>query len=498
MTTCSRAGPVRASTRTDGAEADLPRFLRRTVWLWPVLSTLAVTLVQADRAQLWRDELATWSAASRPLGDLLRMAGNIDGVSAPYYLLMHGWIQLFGDSVLAMRLPTILAMAGAAGLIAVLGERLFSARTGLIAGLLFAVVPSTSRYGQEARPYAFATFFAVLATLLLVGAVRRPSWPRWASYALAVLGLGLAHLVAVVLIAGHAAAVLLAWRAAGDRRLPLRWLVTVLPVGLALAPLALLGRSQQDQQLDWVDKPGVLELPGLPGAVTQAGVVGGLLVGLAAVALVSRGRWGVALGLCAVLPVVLLFVGGLVTPLWVPRYLVFTVPFVCLLAADVLATIRLPWALAIVAVTGLLGTPEQASLRRTHEWPRSAPIDYRGAARIIAHHQQPGDGIVYSPRTGWKFLDIATAYHLGTDRPRDVLASRDQLDRADLWATECDQPARCLASVERVWLLVIGEKTDPLRGLPEPKANALRTEFPASRVWTVPGLTVALLTRPVS
>ncbi|MGW0431307.1 glycosyltransferase family 39 protein [Micromonospora sp. NPDC003197] len=485
-----------ASARPDRPGPDLPRFLGRTAWLWPVLATLAVTLVQADRAQLWRDELATWSAASRPLGDLFRMAGNIDGVSAPYYLLMHGWIRLFGDSVLALRLPTILAMAGAAGLITVLGERLFSTRTGLIAGLLFAVVPSTSRYGQEARSYAFATFFAVLATLLLVGVVRRPSWSRWAGYALAVLGLGLAHLVAVILLAGHAAAVLLAWRATGDRRLPLRWLVAVVPVGLALTPLALLGRSQQGEQLNWVGKPSLTALPELPSAITQAAPVGGLLVGLAAVALVSRGRRGVALGLCALLPVALLFVGGLVTPLWVPRYLVFTVPFVCLLAADVLATIRLPWALAIVAVTCLLGAPAQADLRRTHEWPRSAPIDYRGAARIIAAHQQPGDGIVYSPRTGWKFLDTATAYHLGADRPRDVLATRDQLDRADLWATECDQPAQCLAPVDRVWLLVVGEKADPLRGLPEPKANALRAGFSTSQVWTVPGLTVALLTRP--
>jgi mannosyltransferase len=148
-----------------------------------------------------------------------------------------------------------------------------------------------------------------------------------------------------------------------------------------------------------------------------------------------------------------------------------------------------------VAVAGLLGAPEQINFRRTHEWPRSAQVDYRGAARIIATDQRPGDGIVYSPRDSWKFLDIASAYYLREDRPRDVLLAADQLQRADLWATECDQPARCLATTDRVWLLVTGKQTDPLLGMPEPKASALRDDFEVSHVWTVPGLTVALLVR---
>src|SRR5690606_32234066 len=120
-------------------------------------------------------------------------------------------------------------------------------------------------------------------------------------------------------------------------------------------------------------------------------------------------------------------------PLWVPRYLVFTVPFGTLLAGATLAPIRLPWALPIVATVGLLGAPAHGELRRTHEWPRTKPIDYAGAARVIADHDRPGDTIVYAPRDGWKFLDIATAYHLRGDRPRDVLLAADQVSRGDLW-----------------------------------------------------------------
>ncbi|WP_329111492.1 glycosyltransferase family 39 protein [Micromonospora sp. NBC_01699] len=470
--------------------------MARTAPLWPALLTLAIALVQIDHAPLWRDELATWSAASRPTGDLFRLAANIDGVAVAYYLLMHGWIELFGDSVTALRLPATLSLAGAAALIAVLGRRLFGGRIGLIAGLLFAVLPSTSRYAQEARPYALATLFAVLATLLLVRALDRPGWWRWTGYAAALVGLGLSHLLATSLVLGHAVAVLLAWRQHHDRRLG-RWLLALVPPILVLAPLARLGRDQQARQLGWVRSPTLTDLPDLPGELLQSGTVGGLLVGLAAIGLVSRGRRGVVLGACGLLPVALLYVGGLLTPLWVPRYLLFTVPFACLLAAGPLAPLRLRWALPVVALAGLLGAPAQASLRRTHETPRSAPIDYPAATRIIGAHQQPGDGIVYSPRDMRASLDIAVLYHLREHHPRDVLATEGPVAAATLDTPECPQPATCLTTVTRVWLLTLGNHpADPLSAATPAKETALRHTFQITKTWPLPGLTLTLLTRP--
>ncbi|GAA3758022.1 hypothetical protein GCM10022225_49160 [Plantactinospora mayteni] len=470
----------------------LPGRFHRALWLWPALATLLVTGVQLDRAPLWRDELATWSAASRPLGDLLRLIGTIDAVNGPYYLLMRGWLAVAGDSVIALRLPSALAMAGAAALTTVLGARVVGRRAGLLGGLLFAVLPSTSRYGQEARPYALVTLLAVLATLLLCRALDRSRWARWLGYAVAVAGVGLANLFAVSLVVGHAFAAL------GDRRagVRVRWAVAVGGAVLVLVPLAVLGRSQQGRQLDWVGRPGPAALLGLPGSVVQAGMVGGLLVGLAAVGVATRGRRGVLLGLTVLLPALLLFGAGQVTPLFVPRYLLFVVPFGALLAAATLAPLRPAAALAIVLVAGLLGVPEQAALRRTHESPRSAPVDYPAATRIIAAHRQPGDGIVYLPRDGWAFLDLATAYYLRADRPRDVLLAEDQVRRADFWATECAEPAACLATVDRLWLLAWGEHPDPLAQLPESRAAPLHARFHPTRTWTVPGLTVTLLSRP--
>ncbi|MDG4806021.1 glycosyltransferase family 39 protein [Micromonospora sp. WMMD1120] len=485
------------------------RVLRRPpVWLPPALLTLAVTLTGLDSAQLWRDELATWSAATRSPGELARLAGTIDAATGPYYLLMHGWTTVAGDSTVALRLPAVLAMAVAAGLLAVLGGWLVDRRCGLFAGLLFAVLPGTSRYGQEARPYALATMLAVLATVLLVAALRRPSWARWTGYAVAVTALGLIHLIALTLLVVHALVVVVTWwrgpaaagvaapaapGAARDGRM-WRWVVAVVPVAVLVGPLLIEARTQRSRQLNWVHLARLDDLSALPGGVTQSSVVGGLLVGVAGLGAARLGRRALLPVSAVLLPVLLLFAVGAVVPLWVPRYLVFVVPFACLLAGAALAAVPARAALVVVVLAGLLGLPDQAALRRTHEWPRTAPVDYAGAARVIAEGQRPGDGIVYSPRRSWLFLDLGIDYHLA-DRPRDVLVTEDEDRRGDLWAAECPDPARCLTGAERVWLVLSGRHGEPLPAVPGKKGDALREGFTVTQVWQRPGLTVALLNR---
>ncbi|MEU4568069.1 glycosyltransferase family 39 protein [Micromonospora sp. NPDC023956] len=512
-----------------GGRRERLRRAGRPVWLWPTLLTLVVTGTGVGHAQPWRDELATWSAATRPLPDLARLAATVDATVAPYYLFAHGWVALFGDSVTALRIPSALAITGAAGLTAVLGERLFGTRAGRLGGLLFAVLPSTSRYAQEARPYALATLLAVAATVLLVAALRRPGRGRWAAYAGVVTALGLAHLVALALLVAHAPAV--------PGRAFRHWLLALVPAVAVAVPLALLARRQQSRQLGWVDPARLGDLAGLPGSLTASAAVGGLLVGLALLGTARQAeqgradtaratdtaqrtghapvesdtarpvvgggptgapvdrRWGWVMLVAVAAPAALLFVAGLVTPVWVPRYLVFTTPFLCLPAGALLASVRPVPALAVVGLTAALGAPAQLDLRRTHDWPRSAQVDYRAAARVVAAGQRPGDGVVYGSRDGFLFLDLGLAYHLGDERPRDVLAVLDPVRAGDLRAVECPRPARCLAGVDRVWLVVAGHRADPTAALPTAKREALDRFSPTDR-WTVPGVTVVLLARP--
>ena len=113
-----------------------------------------------------------------------------------------------GDSELALRLPSAVAVALAAGLLVVLGTMLLERVGGLVAGLAFAVNAGVIEASREARPYALGLLGVVLATLLFVLALERGGGWRWVPYAVAAAALPLTHPLAASVLAAHGAALI--------------------------------------------------------------------------------------------------------------------------------------------------------------------------------------------------------------------------------------------------------------------------------------------------
>src|SRR5579859_1227293 len=164
-------GRPAAGTPPDVApEAEPAAYERGPAWaLWlPPLLALLISLWSITTPSYWRDEAATIAAIRRPFGDLIRMLGNVDAVHGAYYLMMWPIEHIFGAGALAMRLPSALAAAVAAAAVAAIGRRLISPWAGLAAGVFLAILPVTSRYGEEARSYEFVVAAATIASYLLI------------------------------------------------------------------------------------------------------------------------------------------------------------------------------------------------------------------------------------------------------------------------------------------------------------------------------------------
>jgi len=367
-------------------------------WAVPTVVTAALGLYQINVPILWRDELATWSAASRTLPQLWAMVHHVDAVLGLYYLGLHLWMAVFGTSAAALRLPSALAMTGAAAVVALTGKRLGGTRVGLISGLIFAVVPSVSRFAQEARPYAFATLFAALATLLLLRAMERPTWLRWGCYALAVAAVGASNLVALCVLAAHAAIVatdfcLRTVRIGGEdapdggRALPggrpepvegrplalLGWFSLAAVIGVIVdAPVVLEGHAQSTSQIGQQPVPHVAALfgvidglwPELFASTPVALVV--ILLALASVVTLVGVRQRVLAGYAlagGILPIVAVWlVSQGPDSYWTFRYMLFTVP-----------------AWSVAAGLGVAGAAERLPRLR---WPRLRLPRFATARRL--------------------------------------------------------------------------------------------------------------------
>jgi mannosyltransferase len=259
-----------AHGRTDGADG---RIGGRAERLLPVLVPAACMFVLAmwnlARPSYWRDEAATLSAVRRSLPDLWHMLGHTDVVHGAYYLLLWPIVHGVGSGELATRLPSAAAAAAAAGGVAAIGRRVADAQVGLAAGLIFAVLPVTSEFAQQARSYAIVMALAVAASYLLVRALDSAgrTWPWWAGYGLALAAMGWLHIMSLTIIPAHVVTLMLRRPGLG-RATMVGWFAAVGGGLIAVSPLAVLAWQQRDGTQRFLHTTSFLTVGGFPARLT--------------------------------------------------------------------------------------------------------------------------------------------------------------------------------------------------------------------------------------
>jgi mannosyltransferase len=196
-------------------------------WWLPVAIVVAVMAVLgvwglARHNAMGNDEVASRYAATLSLGQLFHLLSHVDAVHGLYYLLLHCWIAV-GSTATIIRIPSVIFMTAAAGLLVIIGRRLTgSAWAGLFAGLIMALDPVISYYAQTARSYAMVFCCVVAATLALVRALeseddaqtgqalaRGRLRGRWIAYAALITLGGYLNELSLLVLAAHAVTVLL-------------------------------------------------------------------------------------------------------------------------------------------------------------------------------------------------------------------------------------------------------------------------------------------------
>jgi mannosyltransferase len=452
-------------------------------WIVPVLVSITLGAWDLTRPALWADELATWGAVRLSLDQLWQLSATVDAVFAPYYAAMKAVTAVAGTSTLALRLPALLAIAGTALVVTALGRRLGGANTGLMAGLLFAILPVSSRYAQEARPYAVVMFAATLATLTLIRLLEVTSFWRAAAYAGALVLTGLSHpLSALLVIGGHVVAIV--WQR--------RW-IALAPAAIGALPalvLLVLG-SRNRSQISWIRTLTEDAFQAIPERLFLSGAAGGIVLALAVLAL-RRTAPVVCLAAAAFVPPAGLIAAGFVEPIYVSRYVLVAIPPLTVLAASAaLRAGRLP-AVLILLLVAMLGYPAQTDMRG----PAGHLADSAKIAAVIPPLYRPGDVAVFpdtNPSIPWAARDIYARY-LPPPRPPDILQVTPQRTNGRLLATECPD-ASCLGSPPRIWVIRVDTSTDPFKDMGPGKRNRLSAHYKAAHRWSYLRLSITLLRR---
>jgi mannosyltransferase len=281
-------------------------------------------------SSLWVDETGTFWMASGSLAQTISRCLHWPGQSPLYGAIVWAAMKIGGQSEVAMRLPSVAAMALTAFLLYRLGVRILDRQAALLATLVFVALHDVAFAAADARPYSCALLAAVASTLLLVRWLEGRRFADWFGYVLLSALVVHLHYFFSLIFAVHAIYAI-AWH---RTRGPVNWLWLVAAaavIGVLVLPLAghlrLLGASRSS--ISYRDTPDPLKLF---QAITPPAVACGLAAGLLLAYLFSEGfalrsletnpsSLALIVSWLAVAPV-LLFAVSFLTPtkIFVPRY----------------------------------------------------------------------------------------------------------------------------------------------------------------------------------
>lgn len=426
-----------------------------------------VVIRVAAPSPLWLDEALSVQIAGLAFGDMVD-ALRQDGHPSLYYLLLGGWMDVFGDSNGAARAMSAVVSLSTVPVLWAIGRRR-SVQIGAVAALVGLTSPFLLRYGSEARMYALLSFLVACAWLATERAIDDPTPRRLALVTIFTAALIHTHYWSFWLIGATLLLLAVVFLRHPEHR------AVVVRVGAAVAAgaatfvvwLGVFFEQLGSTGTPWADRARPAEI-----VVESMQAVGGNnrfegeLFGAVLLVLVLLGTVGTRRGdhielrfsrgplsVAGAVIVTTLALGGgiaLVTAgAFEGRYTAVIVPFVLLLAARGLSLLPGWFGSAAIAFTVLFGLAigvDEARRDRTQAGDVAAAIDtqHRDGDIVAFCPDQVGpatrralradlEAVAYPRGDGalidWRdYADIITA-----TPPEDFLARIDEVAGRDIW-----------------------------------------------------------------
>jgi mannosyltransferase len=440
-----------------------------------LLLAAGLRFFRIDAQSFWNDEGNSARLAERTV-DLILEGAKGDIHPPGYYLLLHYWRALFGQSEAALRgLSAVSSLVLVAFAFSV-GRRLFEDEiAGLGAAVLVAINPFQVYYAQEARMYALLALWAMASSWAILVWIqdRHRGWPLIAYVLSATAGLYTHYAFPFVMLAQVLAVASWLWRAR-TRDDTAKWLFLWVS---ALAAVALLYLpwlpTAWGQVTSWAPPreaydllkalADVWRLLNFGQTIATEVVVGGLIAAAALVILSLlppvdeednpgsrlsyRWRWG-ALALLVLVPAGLILGLGLFREAYQKFLLVAAAPLSVLAARGIISSWRIAGGIGVWgerdAVVGYRAVvlflvvfflfDTGRSLRNLYFEASYARADYRAIARHIEANRRPGDGVILNAPNQWEvftyyYPDDDNVFPLARQRPFNPAANEVELEQ---------------------------------------------------------------------
>lgn len=478
-------------------KADLAKAVALPLLVLITASGLLFGLYDLGAQPLWLDEAISVAIASSPIRLSLRLAIGREPSMLLYYLLLKCWLWLGHGPFFARLFSTLFATASVPLLYA-LGAKLFSRRIALSACALLAVNTSLIAYAQEARSYTLTVCLVLASWLMMLEVVRTSSRPWKIGYILATSLAVYSQTLALLIVPAQVTASPFAdSHRKGFKVLHAAVLFTLV---FSIPAVLLVVASGIAHNFNWIPgtslhdvastlsmMAGAFDAPRPLRLALDVSYGSAVLFSFGWVITYLKYRTGLDSGVIIAsaaffLPIVLLFAGSVIRPMYVTRYVLICLPFFALLAAAGLVR-ALPakgCAAALALLVGMSLVSDVAYYRYSHK-----PQAWADAMRYMAAGTLPGDQVIVTP--SYCRCPFEYSVHHDRDAFRSVRVIYPE-DDAPLYDYSAEMSAaKWSSNYDRLWIV----SCDSMKGADIANRFAGRAQRSTMRAF--PGVSVSLL-----
>lgn len=395
----SAPGPAAVAASRDRVRPDIRR--RPVLLTWAAVACTAVGVVMRwwPRSALWLDEAQSVSFAELAVRSIPH-ALREDGAPPAYYVLLHGWMAVFGDGTAAVRALSATLSTVTLLVLWAWTRRRWGPTVALVAVALMATSPFAIRYAAEARMYTLVMLEVVVGLWVIDRAWHRPSPGGFLAAALISALLLYTHYWAIYLVAAAVVTLVVASRRPDGPPRALAWAVGAgFVLWLPWFPTFVF--QSLHTGTPWAAPASVTAAmqafsPNLGGPTLIVAAFGaGMVLAFLAGAFGRRGRRSPSASVLALLAVGTLAIGvfgAIVSGSAVStRYLAVAVPVIVVVAAVGVASLEPRWRTAALLALGAAGVALGGVDIVTPRTTASDIVDEITARAL------PGDVVVYCP-----------------------------------------------------------------------------------------------------
>lgn len=355
----------------------MKKITKKIIFLFILALLLRILFLGAE--SLWLDEGVSLYQSGTTFSHLVTQVK--EDIHVPLYpLMLFGWLQIFNDSAVSIRMLSVLFGAFSVTLLYAIGRKLFDEKSAFIASIMLALSPIAIFYSQEARVYSLLVFLVLLSTFFLLNYLQGKKYYSWFLMFTNTL-IFYTHIYGALFILMQSLYVI------HCKKFTLRWFISQVSAVILFLPWLTILLKQLlivQRNLGWINL-----LNGFVLGEYLIYFMGSFIVfGICIAAWVLHPKVDRFLLLFS-LPLFIVIVMGFFIPIFHERYILYTLPFLYLFFATKLT--KIPVVFTYIVIIALLAVSfHQGMTLQKDDWKSIAAdiLEFNRTVLVHPYYQQ--------------------------------------------------------------------------------------------------------------